>query len=375
MSRWAAIVYGRTYEVDFRFLALPHDFNGAEQNWAMMHIQTMTRLPEDLPGKPRWAVFTNDKLCVIGVACMARELGGQANTNNEDITRDQRKRPLYTFVGYATRLNDQDVVEIPNYLGQDLSLFSLPYHQYVYPNWRVKSYDERSSVAIATTYQPLSYPTIVIPADLEKRDFSLNLAEDDAIYLWRDDDEKRHYLWASAAKQISEVNNNVSLCLGLMRSSATNGAFLNVTIADVAHKEKIIRVLESTSAPSVDSTSVAVLSQPTPKLRNVGDVRDKTSLILQQVSALLIGAITGFLVARLLKLGAAKVVIYTFVGGIVTWILLLIALGVNLLIKRTSSQKLKNNESSVLSKQDRMFGFRDKTEQDATKNDDFMGWR
>ncbi|MBW4571208.1 MAG: DUF3169 family protein [Tolypothrix carrinoi HA7290-LM1] len=378
MSRWAVIVYGRTYEVDFRFLALPHDFNRAEQDWTMAHIQTMTRLAEDLPGKPRWAVFKNDKLCVVGVACMARDLGSQVNTNDEeDITRDQRGRPLYTFVGYATRLGEQDVVEIPDYLNKNLSLFSRPYYEYVSVNWRVKSYDSRSSVAIPTDYQDC-LPTVEIPADLNRREFSLNVAEDDAVYLWCDREEERHYLWTAAAEQI-RAGHNVSLCLGLaLRNNAINGAFLNATAADVAAKEKIIRIQERTPVSLPDSASK--LSEPTPNLQSPGSGKHKIVFILLQVSAGIIGAICGFLVARILKLGTAKVAVYTFVGGVIAWILLLLAFAVNLLVKNNSSVKPRfhqnDRDSNVSSSnQDRMLGFRDKTEQDRTEEDDFMGWR
>lgn len=377
MSRWAAIVYGRTYEVDFRLLALPHDFNRTEKDWLMSHIQTMTRLPEELPSKPRWAVFTNNRLCVVGIACMVRDLGKQVNTNDEDITKDQRGRPLYTFVGYATRLLDQDKVEIPDYLHQNFSLFSTPYYQYVSANWRVKSYDNRSNVAISTDYQD-SLLTVEIPAESDTREFNLNLVEDDAVYLWPDRDTERYYLWATAAKQI-RAGNNVSLCMGLsLGSNAINGAFLNATAADVTAEAKIIRIQERTSISS--SKSASEPSEPSPNPQTPSNTKSKIVFVLLQVIAAFIGAISGFLVAKILKIVNDKVAIYTLLGGVIAWILLLFAFAVNLLVKNNSSVKPRfaqsDRDSNVSSfSQDSTLGFRDKTEQERTEEDDFGGWR
>ncbi|MBC1238345.1 hypothetical protein [Nostoc sp. 2RC] len=376
MSRWAAIVYGRTYEVDFRLLALPHDFNRTETDWLMSHIQTMTRLPEELPSKPRWAVFTNDRLCVVGVACMARDLGEPVNNNAQDITRDQRGRPLYTFVGYATRVTDQDIVKIPDYLPENFSLFNPPYYQYVTANWLLKSYDDRSNVPISTNYQD-SLPTVEIPTELDTREFNLNLVENNKVYLWPDRDPERYYLWATAAKQI-RAGNNVSLCMGLASgSNAINGAFLNVTATDVTAPQKIIRMQERTPVSSPELASEP--SEPRPNCQTFSNKKDKIIFVSLQVIAAFIGAISGFLVARIWGVVNDKVAIYTLIGGVIAWILMLFALTVNLLIKNNSSVKPRSHkherDSNVSSfNQDSVLGFRDKTEQDRTEEDD-MGWR
>ena len=45
-SKWAAIVYSRTYEVDFRFIVLPKAFTEKDKKWAEKYILGTTRLPE-----------------------------------------------------------------------------------------------------------------------------------------------------------------------------------------------------------------------------------------------------------------------------------------------------------------------------------------
>ncbi|NEP62335.1 MAG: hypothetical protein F6K31_36290 [Symploca sp. SIO2G7] len=256
MMNWATIVYGRTSEVDFRLLALPRDFTRSEEDWLMAHIQTMTRYPEDLPNKPRWAVVRQDELCVLVVACMARELMEQAQTDGMELTHDHRGRPLYTVVGYATRLSQGEPVQIPAYLDQDLRVFSSTYQEYVTPHWLVKSYVQDS--VTASEYQPLSAAPAIVPAQLDQSYFVLNLTQPNLVVLWPDNIDERQALWATAAQQLAS-GENVSLCLCFpTQSSAVNGAFLNGTAVGIAQKEQIIRIPESTSTS--DSTDV---EQPT----------------------------------------------------------------------------------------------------------------
>lgn len=371
MSRWAAIVYGRTYEVDFRLLAIPHDLNRAEQDWTIAHIQVMTRSPEDLPGKPRWAVFKHDSLCVVGVACMARELIGGVHGNGENITQDQKGRPLYTFVGYAIR-NESERVELPAYLHQDLSLFSSPYYQYVAANWLAKSYEERTRMAIPTEYQPLNYQVAVIPPELDRGHFALNLAENNTVDLWRDSEPERQYLWASAAGEILE-GRNVSLCLGLARGSdAANGIFLNASASDVAQREKIVRTLKTTPVPVPDQDNVADERKLAPNQQPNTDRE-----LALRLSISLLGGFAGLSVAKLLGFSAKKTVVSFLSGGVSGWILAV----TYLLVKRKFSQlSVRKNEKISTSiqlsyEQNKMLGFKEKNEQEGVQEDEFMGWK
>ncbi|NJN08167.1 MAG: hypothetical protein HC815_09270 [Richelia sp. RM1_1_1] len=70
MNQWSALVYGRTYEVDFRLIAMPEDFNDEDKKWALKYILGTTRSPEKLPEQPRWSLFKNDKYCVVGVTAL-----------------------------------------------------------------------------------------------------------------------------------------------------------------------------------------------------------------------------------------------------------------------------------------------------------------
>ncbi len=58
-SKWAGIVYGRSYNLDFRLIAIPEDFTINETHWALEHIIPTTRAAGKLPHHPRWSLFKN----------------------------------------------------------------------------------------------------------------------------------------------------------------------------------------------------------------------------------------------------------------------------------------------------------------------------
>ena len=90
--KWASIVYSRTYEVDFRLLAVPENFNANDKQWSLDYILATTRSAKELSEKPRWSLFNNSKYCVIGVTCMLRDLISQDSQISEDMTKDSNLR-------------------------------------------------------------------------------------------------------------------------------------------------------------------------------------------------------------------------------------------------------------------------------------------
>jgi hypothetical protein len=381
MANWATIIYGRTYEVDFRFLALPHDFDQAERDWTMTHIQVMTRSPEGLPNSPRWAVFKNARLCVVGIACMVRELLDRLPESGEDLTRDRTGRPLYTFVGYATRLENEGV-EIPAFLNGELSLFSPPYQQYVSANWWAKPYEDRSRMAVPTEYQPLQFSTAVLRPDFKTSSWDLNLTEDEAVYLYPDTEEERQSLWAAAARQIL-AGQNVSLCLGLtLPRDAFRSPFLNATVADIVQRERVARIPERPMVVAQEGASAS--SEPTPS-RQAARSREDNLDSLALLGGVLLGGSAGFVTARLLERKIAETVAYSLGGGLAGWLLVV---GFNFLAETAASQRgasttsrnshrilpQKEDSAGVSAKRDTMLGFKEKTQPDSDEEDEFMGW-
>ena len=249
MNQWSALVYGRTYEVDFRLIAMPKDFNDEDKKWALKYILGTTRSPGKLPQQPCWSFFKNDKYCVVGVTCMARELiGDSSNDNAEDFTRDKSTsgglgRPLYGFFGYVAKLDGQNLPPIPKYLDTNLEAFK-PLYDYIKQCWYVKNYESASREAIRSKYQEISYEANQpILENLDQDYFDLNF-NDDQTRLWLEEDKEN--LWLTAVQKAKESPDvSLSLCLNLAsQRDALRSNFLNATAFDVRQKEDIPRQIE-----------------------------------------------------------------------------------------------------------------------------------
>lgn len=222
MSNWATIIYGRTYEVDFRLIVKPEDFEDQDIEWAKSHILVTTRWAEKLSDRPRWSVFKNCRHCIVGVTCMASEI-------SQDINEDRIGRPLFVFVGYVAKAPFSPIPPM------NLELFKPIYDQYVRQRWFEKSYQTREADLLSKSeYAELEYSQPEYTADDVIAIPVLNV-NSDRIYLWSDNDENRQLLWLGASQEQAPVP--VSLCLGLERKEdAIQGVFLNATAIDVSEK-------------------------------------------------------------------------------------------------------------------------------------------
>ncbi|MEB3218515.1 MAG: hypothetical protein VKN72_20080 [Nostocales cyanobacterium 94392] len=253
MSNWAPIVFGRTYEVDFRFIAIPVDLTAKEKNWLQQYILVTTRSPERLrEDPPRWSVIKKDDICVVGVTCMAAAF-------SQDMTMDNKHRSLYLFVGYLSR---SPFPELPP---MDIEQFQ-PLYKYIGEKWNEKPYDTSRHEPILNQYQfTLSGLTKTLNSDDEY--FSLNQTNSEIVRVWPEEENNRENLWQAASKAES-----VSLCLGLASKKDTlkSCPFLNIVAADVRQKEDLSKVisLETTiqgitaTTITTGSTTVLQLSKP-----------------------------------------------------------------------------------------------------------------
>ena len=223
---FAPIVYGRTYEVDFRFIVVPEDFQQSSQpdfqlkdrDWLEDCIHSTTHLAERLPEQPRWSIFKNESHCIVGVTCMAAEV-------SSDKTKDKESRPLYVFLGHVFR-PPAGFQPIPMVLDDFKKLYN-----YVSKVWEAKPYDLNSRVPTLAPYQEISgvaesKDTASISLVANSNELKLNF-EPNKVYIWTDLAEFRQKLWLAA----SVCQQPVSLCLGLPNEAAAlNGRFLNGTI-------------------------------------------------------------------------------------------------------------------------------------------------
>lgn len=232
-QKWAAIVYGRSYHVDFRFIAVPQDFTSRELNWASPYIIATTRKARKLPFHPRWSLFKNNSHCILGVTCMVRELLGETEDNlTLDMTKDDSGRPLYIFVGYVTKLERKKYLfDLPSYQGNCLADFQSLY-QYVRNVWLVKNFNKESRQPQRTDYQKLSFTHQQVI-----NNFSLDSINQlnyqgkyaDKVYLWQDSPEQNSQLWEESAN----FPQPISICLGINSRRYLISPFLNQSLTQL----------------------------------------------------------------------------------------------------------------------------------------------
>jgi hypothetical protein len=234
-QKWAAIVYGRSYYLDFRLIAIPKNFTSEDISWALAYIIPTTRAAGKLDRHPRWSLFKNERYCIVGVTCMVRDLIGQGDKNsNNNLTKDVQGRPLYIFVGYGTPLDRRkDLVRFPPYSGRHLGTFQ-PLYQYVQQQWKVKDYEIDEKKPILTEYQQLAASISQSSHNLDchiARSLNSQSKNPAKIFLWQDTEESRRKLWTTVAR-CRQPN---SLCLGLAsKQDSLKSPFLNGTADDIA---------------------------------------------------------------------------------------------------------------------------------------------
>ena len=232
-QKWAGIVYGRSYHLDFRFIAIPRDFTSQELDWASPYILATTRKAKKLPFHPRWSLFKNDSYCVLGVTCMVRDLLGELDENSaEELTRDDRGRPLYVFVGYATKLERKKYLfDLPSYTGNCLEDFQSLY-QYVREVWLVKNFDKESRKPQLTDYQKLTFANQQVQNNFNfdsQEELNYQRKCSDKVFLWQDSPEQNRKLWTASAN----FPEPTSICLGINNNHYLNSPFLNQTLTEL----------------------------------------------------------------------------------------------------------------------------------------------
>ena len=233
MALWSVIVYGRTKEADYRFLAIPDDFETEEQNWARKYIHGTTVNRQKLPGNPRWSLFKNHQHCVFGVTCMVQELIG-SERKYEYMAKDGGRRSLHIFVGYVAKINEDfnslrilpvlENFEFIKYRDLFTSLEKL---------WHLKSYQLINRKIDEYPYKfKLSNETEL------RGDFNELipcLEGENQVFVLPDNQENRYNLWLNCCKFFYYPHQYIplSLCLGLPeKRDVLEGPFFNATTSD-----------------------------------------------------------------------------------------------------------------------------------------------
>lgn len=226
-QEWAALVYGRSYHLDFRFITIPHNFTEQDIQWASPYIFATTQQARNLADSPRWSLFKNDSYCIMGVTCMVRDLIGRLGEDLiEVMAKDDQGRPLYVFVGYVTKLNQQqNINDFPPYTENCLDNFKLLYQE-IAKIWLVKNYEPDSRQPLLSQYQPRSFSPLPIASQqiLQLNDIT---KYPDQTYLYPSLNSSNQLLWNTSV----QCSQPTSTCLNIKGKSLNNSPFLNQTLS------------------------------------------------------------------------------------------------------------------------------------------------
>ncbi|MEL7418015.1 MAG: hypothetical protein AAGK10_05435 [Cyanobacteria bacterium J06555_3] len=230
---WAAIVYGRTYHLDFRFITIPDDFSADDLHWAAQYIVATTQKARNLADSPRWSLFKNEHYCIVGATCMVKDLLGKT-------VKDDRDRPLYVYVGYVTQLDKNlELLNFPAYSDRCLDDFKILYQE-IEKVWLIKNYEAESRKPALSQYNPLNFHNSAIA--LAAGDLPIlnsHLRHPEHIYLWSSKTAQNSLLWQAAAQFPAPV----AVCLNIKGKALTNSLFLNQSSSQVEQFKTVPRTV------------------------------------------------------------------------------------------------------------------------------------
>ena len=229
MSKWSAIVYGRTHAVDYRFLALPKSFREEDKKWLKGYILATTRFPEQLQKNQIWSIIKNESYCIMGITCMVKDLIDKSKYES-DITLDKAGRNTLTFVGYVCMLSsekNQELKSIPD-LYKRAEIFA-ELTKYIDSKWNIKDHDLAGtepeylddSISIDCPHISTTVGEGMLIKILDSNSSILSKNSHDSIEIFPNNEDWRRGLWEAIAKYIllsqhgnSFSNRDISLCLG-----------------------------------------------------------------------------------------------------------------------------------------------------------------
>lgn len=262
--QFAPLVFSRTKEVDFRFLAIPEDFSEGDMEWSQKHILATLLNSVELSENPRWSLFNNAQHYAIGLSC-------RANLLSERNIADKFNRGLYLFVGY--------VAKNPALVPMQTDIFKSLY-KFVHQKWEDDSIDARKLIKV--NYE-ISLPTL---AKEMQNDTRLDINKDvDQVFVYPN--SRNQELWAA----FSQYAEPVSLCLNVAgQKDAKEGIFLNVSSTDCRSETplKISRIpprpqpIPQTDPPKSGPSEVNSPRKPSgPESRN--SVSDSSKPIIEEI--------------------------------------------------------------------------------------------
>ena len=281
-QKWAAIVYGRSYHLDFRFITIPQDFTAQEIAWASPYILATTQKARNLANSPRWSLFKNNSHCVVGVTCMVRDLIGQLGEDSIEImAKDDLGRPLYVFVGYVTKLDQsQSLNDYPAYTGINLAGFK-PLYQEIEKVWLLRDYHNRKP--LLSEYKSFDNGMEMVNSSLDVHhvaELNNQTKHPDKTFIWQKSIDNDYQLWSKAAQCLEPT----SICLNIKDKFLKTSPFLNQTVANIEkftiQKRIATNINSNHNLSSLEDETDNALSIESPSLKQKISTRAKEDIDL-----------------------------------------------------------------------------------------------
>jgi len=233
MDHIAPLVHSRTFEIDFRFLAIPAGLDAETRAWVDRHLESAMVYPEKLRQRERWVFFRNETYVIFGVVCQNQILAGPGDLQR--FTKDFKGRDVYLFAGYMLKGNPPP----GRLVSRRIELFS-DLMRYVAKHWdeQSSSLPSRPEGRLQLIEEPFDLTVQDVAIDREPQR-ALNPDEDRVdLYPANGSSDLDDDLWASAFQSTTTI----SLCLGLPGTKYTvEGVFMNATIEGVGQPGTILR--------------------------------------------------------------------------------------------------------------------------------------
>ncbi|MEM7579335.1 MAG: hypothetical protein AAF316_05665 [Cyanobacteria bacterium P01_A01_bin.80] len=311
MSNWSPILYGRTYEVDFRMLAIPKYFENEDRKWAEKYIlPAMQNQNYILENQPRWVLIVNDKYCVFASACMVEELFSEEQLEKEkEYTLDKSKsRRLYAFIGYVAEKDENgQFPALPKSEEFNLELFRDTYLELVRDIWYCRNSQPKARKPIRTDAKvSVNFEDYSSQVNREiAEEFNLNFNPNSRLVC---PEKEQEILWDLSIEDVTKTSNqNLSVCIGLVsQKEAIKSPFLNSTCSNIKRRAILPVENKTRKTPSQQSrnSSLLPISETNYNTREANNFREReTSLVsFEEVVGGVVGGIVGGVVGRFLPL-------------------------------------------------------------------------
>jgi len=263
---WSGIIYTRTKNLDYRYIAIPKNFDSYQLLWLETYVKFLLKKPDNLRenGSDRriWSIFKDENYCVIGLTCMVRDLIGFIELNHpNDYTRDYTQTPIYTFIGCSIKLKEMSS-DVPDFnILKDK--FKNLYEEHVIPVW--EELFSTTSVSLSPNINFLEEEK-KLSCNAQNNKYDLNTDSNSVLIAPMTDENNKGY-WYSAY----EFSEPISLCLGFSsEKDLINSPFMNCTINDIN-----LEPTKTIDKNSYASKSIVINSQNSSNSSSINENFDK----------------------------------------------------------------------------------------------------